>query len=170
MAGTAGRKRMKNFSIDEKQLLSELLKDYHDILSSAFTNEITNRKKAETWKSIQLEVNALGVAFRSVEQLREKARKMKERLKRCTTAWRVMFWKQVAGLQKNRASNWTNNWPGWQSSHYLKSHIQFWVTWARHWVVQCRNTLLHDKSSSNYLNCEKTESLGSNWYRSWASR
>ena len=43
-----------------------------EVIQSKLTNSITNRTKQETWAKIARQVNAIGVAHRSVQEIKDK--------------------------------------------------------------------------------------------------
>ena len=42
------------------------------ILQSKFTDNVTNKNKTETWKAITEKVNAVGVANRTIQEVKQK--------------------------------------------------------------------------------------------------
>ena len=69
---TKPRKRKPNFSVNEIAVLTENVIPNMGILQSKFSNNVTNRKKNETWEEITRAVNAVGHASRSTQEVRDK--------------------------------------------------------------------------------------------------
>jgi len=46
------------------------------ILHSKFTNNVTNKTKTETWKAIKEKVNAVGVASRTIYEVKQKWKRL----------------------------------------------------------------------------------------------
>ena len=74
MAGKTPRKA--NFSSNECQLILQCTEDNLEVLRGKFSNNLTNKRKNEVWKSISDRANSLGVASRSVKEVKEKWRAM----------------------------------------------------------------------------------------------
>ncbi|XP_048589691.1 myb/SANT-like DNA-binding domain-containing protein 4 isoform X2 [Nematostella vectensis] len=66
------RKRKPNFSQRELNVITESVETKKDILQSKFTNNLTNQMKQKVWLDITAKVNAVGVAYRTVEEVRVK--------------------------------------------------------------------------------------------------
>ena len=66
------RERKKNFSIDEIRVLREEFEKHQEILTSKFTNTITNKRKTNLWKQITERVNSLGIDSRSLDDIKTK--------------------------------------------------------------------------------------------------
>ena len=66
------RARKANFSSLETSVLLEEYAAEKDLLQCSFSTEVTNKKKRAAWEVIQNRVNACGVAYRTVEELKEK--------------------------------------------------------------------------------------------------
>lgn len=81
MEGEKKRARKVNFSTDEWNVLFEEYTFHRELLQAAHTNAITNKRKNETWKGICERVNALGVAERSVDDLKAKITNMKSNVR-----------------------------------------------------------------------------------------
>lgn len=66
------RKRKLNFSASEINKITVLVEENLQIIQSKLTNSITNKKKQEVWAKITGQVNAIGVAHRSVQDIKDK--------------------------------------------------------------------------------------------------
>ena len=66
------RKRKPNFSPLEISVITESVKKNIDVIQSKLTNNITNKKKSQVWEEITKEVNAVGRANRSVQEIKDK--------------------------------------------------------------------------------------------------
>ncbi|CAH3173331.1 unnamed protein product [Porites lobata] len=66
------RKRKPNFSPLEVSIITESVKKHIDVIQSKLTNNITNKKKSQVWEEITKEVNAVGRANRSVQEIKDK--------------------------------------------------------------------------------------------------
>ena len=69
---TSRKSRKQNFSASEIAVLTEKVEENLSVLQSKLTNSVTNQKKNATWKKIADAVNAVGVAMRTVAEVREK--------------------------------------------------------------------------------------------------
>ncbi|XP_056004079.1 uncharacterized protein LOC125653292 [Ostrea edulis] len=78
----SNRNRGKNFDSSEIQLLTELVEKNIAIINSKFSNTLTNEKKKAVWQSITDQLNALGVACRSVKEIKTKWTNMHQSAKR----------------------------------------------------------------------------------------
>lgn len=70
------RKRKMNFSVSEINKITEKVEENLDVIQSKLTNSITNKKKQEIWAKITAEVNSIGVAERSVQDIKDKWKNM----------------------------------------------------------------------------------------------
>ena len=66
------RARKANFSSLETSVLLEEYAAEKDLLQSSFSTEVTNKQKRAAWDVVQNRVNACGVAYRTVDELKEK--------------------------------------------------------------------------------------------------
>ena len=66
------RKRKPNFSVSEIAIITEYVGKNLHIMQSKLTNNITNKAKKEMWEEITREVNAVGQASRSVQEVKDK--------------------------------------------------------------------------------------------------
>lgn len=69
--------RKPNFSAAECALVLQLAEENIDIIRDKFSSTLTNKKKNEMWQAICDRVNALGVAKRTPNDIREKWRAMR---------------------------------------------------------------------------------------------
>lgn len=74
MAGK--RPRKANFSPAECQLILQCAEDNLEVLREKFSNNLNIKRKKGVWRSICDRVNSLGVANRSVKEVKEKWRAM----------------------------------------------------------------------------------------------
>ena len=70
--GKNERKRKLKFSSSEINKITELVEENLEIIQSKFTNAITNKRKQEIWAKIAGQVNAIGIARRSVQDIKDK--------------------------------------------------------------------------------------------------
>jgi hypothetical protein len=70
--GISERKPKLKFSTSEINKITELVEENLQIIQSKLTNAITNKTKQETWVKIARQVNAIGVAHRSVQEIKNK--------------------------------------------------------------------------------------------------
>ena len=68
------RARKSNFTAAECTLLLTVAEENINIITSKFTNAITNKNKNKVWEEITDQVNSLGVCKRSVTEIKEKWR------------------------------------------------------------------------------------------------
>ena len=68
--GAEKRKRKPNFATRELTIITENVEANKGILQSKFTNNVTTKNKTETWKAITEKVNALGVASRTIYEVK----------------------------------------------------------------------------------------------------
>lgn len=66
------RKRKLNFSTSEIHIITELVEKNIEIIQSRLASAITNKRKQETWMKIAGQLNAIGVAARSVKDIKDK--------------------------------------------------------------------------------------------------
>ena len=52
-----------------------------EVLTSSFCNDVTNKKKRAAWDRIRVQVNACGIALRSIVELKEKWGSLKRGVK-----------------------------------------------------------------------------------------
>jgi len=90
------RKRKPNFSVSEIAIIAEYVGKNLYIIQSKLTNNITNKAKKEMWEEITREVNAVGQASRSVQEVKE----VKDKCKK----WLKSFFKQSDSLKKDMSN------------------------------------------------------------------
>ena len=86
------RKRKLNFSTSEISKITELVEENLEIIQSKLTNFVTNRTKQETWAKIAAQVNAIGVAHRSVQEIKDKWKNMQSTAKKEFAQQRRSLW------------------------------------------------------------------------------
>ena len=64
--------RKTNFSSLETSMLLEEYTAERDFLQSCFSTEVTNKRKRAAWEVVKNRVSASGVAYRTVDELKEK--------------------------------------------------------------------------------------------------
>ena len=79
---TVERKRKLNFSISEVNKITELVEENIDVIQSKFTNSVTNKRKKEIWAKIADQVTAIGVANRSVQDVKDKWKNLQSTAKK----------------------------------------------------------------------------------------
>ena len=70
--GKQKRPRKTNWSDSEITVLTEKVEENLDLIRSKFSNNVTNAKKNTAWLEITEAVNAVGVAYRTVQEVRDK--------------------------------------------------------------------------------------------------
>ena len=66
------KKWKPNFTTRELTIITENVGVNKGILQSKFTDNVTNKTKTETWEAITEKVNAVGVANRTIYEVRQK--------------------------------------------------------------------------------------------------
>lgn len=87
-AGSKLRERKANFTLLENSLISSRATEELDTLRGSF-NDTTNSQKQDFWKTLTVEVNALGVACRTEEEIRNRWRNMSRSAKEKYTSQRL---------------------------------------------------------------------------------
>ncbi|CAH3044728.1 unnamed protein product, partial [Porites lobata] len=64
--------RKPNFSPLEISVITESVKKQIGVIQSKLTNNITNKQKSQVWDEITKEVNAVGRANRSIQEIKDK--------------------------------------------------------------------------------------------------
>ena len=64
------RKKKPNFTTRELTIITE------NVEASKFTDNVTNKTKTETWKAITEKVNAVGVASRTIYEVKQKWKRL----------------------------------------------------------------------------------------------
>ena len=67
-----GKARKQNFSASEIALLTDKVEENISLIQSKLTNSVTNKHKIQIWKEITDAVNAVGVANRTVQEVKDK--------------------------------------------------------------------------------------------------
>ena len=70
--GKQKRPRKTNWSDSEITVLTEKVEENLDLIRSKFSNNVTNAKKNTAWLEITEAVNAVGVAYRTAQEVRDK--------------------------------------------------------------------------------------------------
>lgn len=70
------RPRKTNWSNSEIIVLTERVEEKLDLIRSKFSDSVTNAKKNAAWLEITEAVNAVGVAYRTVQEVRDKWKNM----------------------------------------------------------------------------------------------
>ena len=77
MADISGEKQRKkrklNFTVTEIDTLTSKVHENLDVLQSKLTNAITNQRKNKIWDDVTKEINAIGVAYRTANEIKGKA-------------------------------------------------------------------------------------------------
>lgn len=66
------RKRKPNFSVNEISVITEGVRKNLETIQSKLTNSVTNKKKCQIWEEITKDVNAVGKANRTVQEVKDK--------------------------------------------------------------------------------------------------
>ena len=84
----AERKRKPNFSMNEMSVITDSVRKNLDIIQSKLTNNITNKKKNQIWEEITKNVNAVGKANRTVQEVKDKWKNLHSTAKKEFSAFR----------------------------------------------------------------------------------
>ena len=107
-----------NWSDSEITVLTDEVEENLDLIRSKFSNNVTNAKKNAAWLEITEAVNAVGVAYRTVQEVRHKWKKFdlhgKERIFRLRKRTKKNRWR--SGPPKSHQMR------RLRSSRYLKKH------------------------------------------------
>lgn len=76
VSGKQRRPRKTNWSDSEKTVLTEKVEENLDLIRAKFSDSVTNAKKNATWLEITEAVNAVGVDFRTIQEVRDKWRNL----------------------------------------------------------------------------------------------
>ena len=82
------RLRKANFSPLEESILEREVEENFDVLKEKHTNSVNNVKKARIWSEITIKINALGVAPRTLKEVKDKWRNMTSKSKSNFTEYR----------------------------------------------------------------------------------
>ena len=80
--GKQKRPRKTNWSNSEITVLTEKVEEYLDLIRSKFSNNVTNAKKNAACLEITEVINAVGVAHRTVQEVRDKWKNLTSRSKK----------------------------------------------------------------------------------------
>ncbi|XP_071078691.1 nuclear apoptosis-inducing factor 1-like [Haliotis cracherodii] len=83
------RKRNRNFSVDEENIIQSLVKSNSQVLHDKLSSEVTNKKKSAIWMAITKTVDMKDVALRSVDEVKEKWSNMTRKAKKTFTDYRL---------------------------------------------------------------------------------
>ncbi|XP_015770181.1 PREDICTED: uncharacterized protein LOC107348646 [Acropora digitifera] len=86
MASPAKKSRKPYFTASEISVLTEKYEENMEILQSKFTNSVTNAKKNLVWEDIASAVNAVGVALRTTQEIKDKWKNLQSTAKKEFTA------------------------------------------------------------------------------------
>ncbi|XP_053377568.1 uncharacterized protein LOC123538405 [Mercenaria mercenaria] len=103
----SNKTRSSNFNADETLKLEELVRENFETLNSKLTNTVTNIKKAEIWRSISMQVSALGYAHRSEKTCMEKWSNLKRKAKEEITKEKIQR-RQTGGGASQGSSQQSN--------------------------------------------------------------
>ena len=82
------RKRKHNFSVNDIAVITENVEMNLAIIQSKLMNNITNKKKNEVWEDITRAVNAVGLASRTVAEVKAKWKNLHSTAKRDFSSFR----------------------------------------------------------------------------------
>ena len=82
------RARKANFSMLEESILQREVENNFDVLRDKHSNSVTNLEKARIWKNVTSKINVLGVAPRSVKEIKDKWRNLTSKAKSAFTEYR----------------------------------------------------------------------------------
>ena len=97
----AKRNRQTNWSKNETSLLKTLFTENESVLSAKLSNTVTNSKKKEVWEAITNEINLLGVAHRSISEVKTKWSNVARGLKSDFSTYRKEITKTGGGPHPN---------------------------------------------------------------------
>jgi len=66
------RKRKPDFSVYEISVITDSVRKNLEIIQSKLTNSVTKKKKKQIWEEITKDVNAVGQANRTVQEVKDK--------------------------------------------------------------------------------------------------
>ena len=75
------RARAPDYSEAEISVIRSNFSKYHKVLSAKHSNEITQKAKDKIYQEIATEVNAIGVAERSIQSIKDKWQTLKKNVK-----------------------------------------------------------------------------------------
>ncbi|GFR11574.1 uncharacterized protein TNCT_466941 [Trichonephila clavata] len=86
-----------NFSVQEMELLVNLVEKYKHFLNCKITNAVFNKKKEEAWDSLTTDFNAASLCKRSRQQLQNKFKNMKKETQKKRSSDKVEIFKTGGG-------------------------------------------------------------------------
>ena len=76
------RKRSSNWDSSEITLLQQLVQENMSTLQSKLTNSVTNSRKISIWKNIAVQINLLGLHYRTDKEVKTKWQNMQTSAKK----------------------------------------------------------------------------------------
>ena len=76
------RKRSSNWDSSEITLLQQLVQENMSTLRSKLTNSVTNSRKISIWKNIAVQINSLGLHYRTDNEVKAKWQNMQTTAKK----------------------------------------------------------------------------------------
>ena len=76
------RKRSSNWDSSEITLLRQLVQENMSTLRSKLTNSVTNSRKISIWKNIAVQINSLGLHYRTDKEVKTKWQNMQTSAKK----------------------------------------------------------------------------------------
>ncbi|GFR09595.1 uncharacterized protein TNCT_621191 [Trichonephila clavata] len=86
-----------NFSVQEMELLVNLVEKYKHFLNCKITNAVFNKKKEEAWDSLTTDFNAASLCKQSRQQLQNKFKNMKKETQKKRNSDKVEIFKTGGG-------------------------------------------------------------------------
>ena len=109
-----------------------------EVVQPKLTNPITNRTKQETWAKIARQVNAIGVAHRSVQEIKDKWKNLQSTAKKEFARQRKSFGQTGGGPPCKKPKEATEkiiqifeNAPSFTGRTVLKRVVSFWASLGR---------------------------------------
>ena len=94
-----------NWSDSEITVLTEKVEENLDLIQSKFSNNVINAKKNAAWLEITEAVNAIGVAYRTVQEVRDKWKNLTSTAKKEFSDYEKEQRKNGGGLAPKKLSN-----------------------------------------------------------------
>jgi hypothetical protein len=101
------RKRSSNWDSSEITLLQQLVQENMSTLRSKLTNSVTNSRNISIWKNIAVQINSLGLHYRTDKEVKIKWQNMQTITAPSAISWRSVLVVEEAG-ENHRP--WTGNW------------------------------------------------------------
>ncbi|GFU15958.1 hypothetical protein TNCV_2368841 [Trichonephila clavipes] len=86
-----------NFSVQEMELLLNLVEKYKYIINCKITNAVFNKRKGEAWDSLTVDFNAASLCKRSRQQLQNKFKNIKKESQKQRSSDKVEIFKTGGG-------------------------------------------------------------------------